>query len=430
MASRDTAYCGLFGALALALPVLFHAFGLVGPLFLPMYAPLVTLAFFVRPCAAVATAALVPWISSLTTGMPLLWPPFAAVLSVELIVQVGALSALRKHPRTALCIVLPLGRFLHAGLVWGLLQLFPSLPARPIAIFSFAAGWPGVMLMLAFVPIFVGAATRRDGVCEVRFLKSLRRLHLPESLVLACAQLLRWFEALSRDAEVLARALDLRRAAVRKGNLAPYADETIVSCRNLVVRYPTASERSLSLGSFVVRKGERVALLGPNGAGKTTLLSVLSGLISFTGEVAVFGLEPAGRNLKTIRPRQGYLFENPDDQFLFPTVREDVGYVPLRRGQSPDEVARQVDALLVALDLPTGNRPIATLSRGQRQRVALAGLLAAEPELLLLDEPTAALDERENDRLAAVLSAHPAAMVIATHDRAFAEKVCTRVLEL
>lgn len=430
MSTRDHAYCGLFGALALALPTLFHAFGLAGPLFLPLYWPLVTLAFLVKPRAAILTAAVVPWASSFLTGMPLLWPPLVVVLSLELAIQVGLLSVLRKRPLLALVLVLPFGRVLHAGLVWLLALKFPNLPAAGVSFLSFAAGWPGVLLMLAFVPVFVGAATRRDGVCEVRFLKSLRRLHLPEGVVLACAQMLRWFEALSRDAEVLARALELRRAAVRPQTLSAFDGETVVACRNLVVQYPMASEPALTLPSFTLKAGERVALLGPNGAGKTTLLSVLAGLNSYVGEVSVFGLEPRGGNLKEIRPHLGFLFENPDDQFLFPTVREDVGYVPLRRGQSPETMGSSVDALLVSLGLPKGNRPIASLSRGQRQRVAIAGLLAAEPKLLLLDEPTAALDDREKDRLANVLRTNTAAMIIATHDRAFAEKVCTRILEL
>ncbi|MGN0853447.1 MAG: energy-coupling factor ABC transporter ATP-binding protein [Kiritimatiellia bacterium] len=430
MGTRDHAYCGLFGALALALPALFHVFGLAGPLFLPMYWPLVALAFLVRPGAAVVTAALVPLVSSFLTGMPLLWPPLAAVLSLELAVQVGLLAVLRKRPRLALAAVLPLGRALHAGLVWMLALKFPNLPAAGISFLSFAAGWPGVLLMMAFVPVFADAATKRDGVCEVRFLKALRRLHVSEGVVLACAQLLRWFEALSRDAEILARALELRRAAARQTSPEPFGGDVVVACRNLVVQYPLSSEPALRLPEFVLKKGERVALLGPNGAGKTTLLSVLAGLQPFDGEVSVFERKPQGASLPTIRARLGFLFENPDDQFLYPTVREDVGYVPGRRGLPPAEGARRVDAVLASLGLPAGNRPIASLSRGQRQRVALAGLLAASPELLLLDEPTAALDDYEKTRLANVLNANGAAMVIATHDRAFAARVCTRMLEL
>ncbi|MDO4365345.1 MAG: hypothetical protein Q4D70_00975, partial [bacterium] len=224
MKTRELAYCGLFGSLALALPTLVHACGFAGALLLPMYWPLVTLAFLVSTRRAVLVAACVPWAGACLTGMPLLWPPLAAVLSVELAVQVGALGIFRtwRGRRGVLSMgsvlagllgVLVAGRFLHAGLIWLVAQAFPQLPAGVVASASLLAGGPGVIVMLVFVPVFVGSLARRDGVCEVRFLKALRRLHLPEGVVLVCAQTLRWFEALGRDAEMLARALELRRAA-------------------------------------------------------------------------------------------------------------------------------------------------------------------------------------------------------------------------
>ena len=221
MKTRELAYCGLFGSLALALPTLVHACGFAGALLLPMYWPLVTLAFLVSTRRAVLVAACVPWAGACLTGMPLLWPPLAAVLSVELAVQVGALGIFRtwRGRRGVLSMgsvlagllgVLVAGRFLHAGLIWLVAQAFPQLPAGVVASASLLAGWPGVIVMLVFVPVFVGSLARRDGVCEVRFLKALRRLHLPEGVVLVCAQTLRWFEALGRDAEMLARALELQ----------------------------------------------------------------------------------------------------------------------------------------------------------------------------------------------------------------------------
>ena len=468
MTMRDHAYCGLFGALALALPTLFHVFGLAGPMFLPMYWPLVTLAFLVSPLRAALVALLVPVASAFLTGMPMLWPPMAAVMSAELVVQVGLIGVLGRPRQGAvsmgrafavLAVVLVAGRFLHAGLVWGLAQAFPQLPARAFAVFSFFAGWPGVLAMLLFVPVSVGAVARRDGVCEVRFLKALRRLRLPEGVVLVCAQTLRWFEALSRDAEMLARALELRRAAgprcglkpaapIRRANsaagagalsgraasaagtgaLSGRAASAAVKIAGLSVSYPGASEPALAIGNLVVAAGEKVALWGPNGGGKTTLLSVLAGFTAYTGEVEVCGHPPRGNGLKEVRRRIGVLFENPDDQFVYPTLREDVGHALAGRGLSPDEQARRVDALLATVGLPTGNRPVASLSRGQRQRAALAGVLAAEPELLLLDEPTSALDDAERERLAGTLKALPCAILVATHDRAFAEALCSRRL--
>lgn len=447
MRMRDHAYCGLFGALSLALPTLFHALGLAGPMFLPMYWPLVTLAFLVPTGRAVLVAASVPLASSVLTGMPLPWPPLVAVMSVELAVQVGLAGALGR-PRTGfasmgriflvLAFVLVLGRFLHAGGVWLLAQRF-QLPAGALAGASFLAGWPGVAAMLVFVPVFVGALARRDGVCEVRFLKALRRLRLPEGAVLVCAQALRWFEALSRDAEMLARALELRRArpaagaadAERKGAAADAAGAErgpAVRIAGLSVSYPGASEPALEIGTLEVAAGEKVALLGPNGGGKTTLLSVLAGFAPYAGEVSVFGAEPRGRGLKAVRRRIGVLFENPDDQFVFPTLREDVGHALAGRGLSAADLSARIDGLLGTVGLPKGNRPVASLSRGQRQRAALAGVLAAEPDLLLLDEPTSALDDAERTRLAETLKALPCAILVATHDRAFAEALCPRRL--
>ena len=413
MKTRELAYCGLFGSLALALPTLVHACGFAGALLLPMYWPLVTLAFLVSTRRAVLVAACVPWAGACLTGMPLLWPPLAAVLSVELAVQVGALGIFRtwRGRRGVLSMgsvlagllgVLVAGRFLHAGLIWLVAQAFPQLPAGVVASASLLAGWPGVAVILVFVPVFVGSLARRDGVCEVRFLKALRRLHLPEGVVLVCAQTLRWFEALGRDAEMLARALELRWAARGRQGGAPRAG-VCIRVRQLRVQYAGASEAALAVAALDVAPGERVALVGPNGSGKTTLLSVLAGCVDYTGDV---------------------LFENPDDQFLFPTVREDVGYA--LRGLPHEEMERRVDMLLADLGLPTANRPIASLSRGQRQRVALAGVLAAEPDLLLLDEPTAALDEAEKRRLVDVLRASPATLLVATHDRAFAAALCPR----
>jgi len=436
MKMRDTAYCGLFGALALALPMLFHALGLAGPMFLPMYWPLVTLAFLVKTRRAVAVAALVPWASALLTGMPLLWPPLVAVVSLELALQVAALGAFAKPVRRSgvrvfagLAGVLVPGRVLHAGLVWCLAQAFPDLPggARVFTWAALLSGWPGVAAMLVFVPVFVGAATRRDGVCEVRFLKALRRLRLPEGVVLVCAQTLRWFEALSRDAEMLSRALVLRRGWTASARDVE-TEDPVVRIRGLRVVYPGASEAALELDALDVRRGERIALRGPNGGGKTTLLSVLAGFTPYAGEVRVFGLEPRGRARRRVWARLGVLFENPDDQFLFPTVREDVADALTRRGVPSAEIAGRVDDLLARLGLPAGNRPVAALSRGQRQRAALAALLAAEPDLLLLDEPTSALDEAECERLAALLVSLPCAILLATHDRAFADCVATRRL--
>lgn len=442
MKARNLAYCGIFGTLALVLPMVFHALGLAGVTFLPMYWPLITLAFLVPIPCAVFMAAFIPCVSMCLAGMPL--PPMMPVMSLELAVQVGVLGVIRACAgRTrpmgwgktfvALAVVLVFGRGLHTALVWLLVQLFPNLPGVPrlaLTWMAFLAGWPGVVLMLLFIPVFIGSVTRQDGVCEVRFLKALRRLHLPEGVVLLSAQVLRWFEALSRDAEMLARAIELRGENCVGGCEAWSPDVPVIRMRDVVVQYPGTSEPALKVPSLEVKAGEKVSLVGRNGGGKTTLLSILAGFAPYSGMVTVFGQEPKGRVLKNVRRRLGVLFENPDDQFLFPTVREDVGHALEGRGLSRDEIDRRVDELLTSMGLPTGNRPVATLSRGQRQRAALAGVLAAEPDLLLLDEPTAALDDAEKMRLVEVLRALPSTLLVATHDKAFAAALCSRTLDL
>jgi hypothetical protein len=156
ISSRDLAFSGLFGAAGLLLPILFHMVQL-GPLFMPMYLPLVTLAFFVRPLPAALTAFITPLLSGAVTGMPPFFPPIALFMAVELSVM-GALIAVvhRRWPGLNEWLVLVptlfLGRVLNVGLVY-LFSYFIQLPAGFMAGFSFVSGWPGIVLMIAVVPV-------------------------------------------------------------------------------------------------------------------------------------------------------------------------------------------------------------------------------------------------------------------------------------
>lgn len=162
--ARDLAYAGVFGAAAFLLPTLFHLVHL-GSVFMPMYLPLVTLAFLVRPTYAAGAAFLVPLLSALLTGMPPFYPPVAIVMSLEL-AAMGALAAIarRTFPRLpVLAILFPvllLGRGLHVGLAWGFARVM-DLPARFLAGLSLVAGWPGLLLMLAVVPPVVAVVARK-----------------------------------------------------------------------------------------------------------------------------------------------------------------------------------------------------------------------------------------------------------------------------
>jgi len=153
--ARDLAYCGLFGAAALLLPVVFHVFRL-GHVFMPMYLPLVTLAFFVRPSAAAATAFVVPLLSGALTGMPPFYPPVAGLMSLELAAMTAVISAVvSQRPRAnewlVLAPVLMLGRVLYIGLAY-VVNLAIGLPAAFLAGLSVLGGWPGLVLMLVVVP--------------------------------------------------------------------------------------------------------------------------------------------------------------------------------------------------------------------------------------------------------------------------------------
>jgi hypothetical protein len=153
--SRDLAYAGLMGAAALLLPVLFHMFHL-GHLFLPMYLPLMTLAFLVRPLPATLTAMITPLLSAAVTGMPPFYPPVAVFMAVELGAMAATIATIRaRWPRAnawiLLAVTLTLGRVLSFGLMYGFSRA-ANLPAAAMAGLTFLSGWPGVILMLVTVP--------------------------------------------------------------------------------------------------------------------------------------------------------------------------------------------------------------------------------------------------------------------------------------
>jgi cobalt/nickel transport system ATP-binding protein len=140
--------------------------------------------------------------------------------------------------------------------------------------------------------------------------------------------------------------------------------------------------------------GERVALLGGNGAGKTALLQTLVGLLPpARGRVQIAGRDTTGAPTRAVEAGAGLVFQNPDDQLFGSTVWEDALYGPQNQGHSPDESARRVEHALRQLGvLELRDRPIEALSFGEKKRACLAGVLAMQPSLLLLDEPTAGLD--------------------------------------
>jgi cobalt/nickel transport system ATP-binding protein len=200
---------------------------------------------------------------------------------------------------------------------------------------------------------------------------------------------------------------------------------------DLTFAYPDGHEALQNI-NLRVGRGERVALLGPNGAGKTTLVLHLNGILSAQrGRVTVAGLDVAKPNLREIRRRVGIVFQDPDDQLFMPTVAEDVAFGPANFGVTGAALDARVDAALAAVDM-AGHRdrsPL-NLSGGQRRRVALATVLACEPEILVLDEPSSNLDPVARRELADVLLRLESTTLMVTHDLPFALQLCPRAVVL
>ena len=184
--------------------------------------------------------------------------------------------------------------------------------------------------------------------------------------------------------------------------------------------------------NLCIERGERVALLGPNGAGKTTLVLHLNGILAAQqGSVTVAGLAVEKPNLREIRRRVGIVFQDPDDQLFMPTVGEDVAFGPANFGVTGAELDARVDAALAAVDMVEHrDRSPLNLSGGQRRRVALATVLACEPEILVLDEPSSNLDPVARRELAEVLLRLDATMLMVTHDLPYALQLCPRSIVL
>ena len=181
-----------------------------------------------------------------------------------------------------------------------------------------------------------------------------------------------------------------------------------------------------------IEKGERVALLGPNGAGKTTLVMHLNGIHEpGLGSVSVAGLPVVKDNLREVRRRVGVVFQDPDDQLFMPTVRDDVAFGPANLGLTREEIDQRVERALDQVGMGSFvDRPPHHLSFGQRRRVALATVLAMEPEILVLDEPSSNLDPASRRELADVLRELDITVLMVTHDLPYALELCPRAVIL
>jgi cobalt/nickel transport system ATP-binding protein len=202
--------------------------------------------------------------------------------------------------------------------------------------------------------------------------------------------------------------------------------DAILTLENVSHRYPDGTH-ALNNCSLAIRRNSRTAVLGVNGAGKTTMFLHLNGILRpSAGRVLCGGmpLDYSRNGMRTLRSQVGLVFQNPDSQLFSASVREDISFGPMNMGLAEADVRKRVEEALLAVGMTElADRPVHNLSYGQKKRVCIAGVLAMQPDILVLDEPMAGLDAAMQEELMAVLDRlHSAGMtiIIATHDLDFA----------
>jgi cobalt/nickel transport system ATP-binding protein len=201
-----------------------------------------------------------------------------------------------------------------------------------------------------------------------------------------------------------------------------------VHIHRLNFSYPDG-HRALKDVSLDILPDEKVALVGPNGAGKSTLLLHLNGILQGEGLIRVCHLEVIPKNLGRVRAMVGMVFQSPDDQLFSPTVFEDVAFGPLYQGLPEPVVRQRVEEALAAVGMQAyQDRVSHHLSVGEKKRIAIATVLSMQPEVLVLDEPTAGLDPRARRSLIRLLHDLPMTMLVSTHDMLMVRELFPRMI--
>ena len=184
--------------------------------------------------------------------------------------------------------------------------------------------------------------------------------------------------------------------------------------------------------SFCIEKGESVGLIGANGAGKSTVMKLLLGLLApSSGEILVDGIRVEKKTLPEIRRKLGFVLQNSDNQMFMPTVYEDMIFAPLNYGLSREEAEKRVDAVLRKLGLEElKHRHNHRISGGEKRMAAIATILAMEPEAVLMDEPSSALDPCNRRRVINIIRELPQTKLITSHDLDMILDTCGRVILL
>jgi len=203
----------------------------------------------------------------------------------------------------------------------------------------------------------------------------------------------------------------------------------IVEFKNVFFRYPDGTE-ALNGVNFRITHGESVGVVGANGAGKSTLLQHMNGyLMPTSGTVTIGDLIITEKTKREIRKKVGIVFQNPDDQLFMPTVFDDVAFGPLNLGLDEAAVRERVrKALGMVNSLELRDKPPHHLSAGQKSSVAIASVMAMEPDILAMDEPAANLDPRSRRSLITLLKTFKHSKIIASHDLDLILDVCQRCI--
>jgi len=198
--------------------------------------------------------------------------------------------------------------------------------------------------------------------------------------------------------------------------------EPLIELQDITFAYPGAPQPVFKDFNFQLLPGKHLGLIGPNGCGKTTLLHLIMGLLKpQAGKISIFGDEVSKeKDFVAIRQKVGLVFQNPDDQLFCPTVLEDVAFGPLNQGKSPEEAIQIARETMEGLGLAGfEDRVTYKLSGGEKKLVSLATVLAMQPRLLLLDEPTTGLDTDTKHRLVHFLQDLDISYMIVSHEDAF-----------
>lgn len=207
--------------------------------------------------------------------------------------------------------------------------------------------------------------------------------------------------------------------------------ENIISVSDLSFGYDS-KRKVLENINFQLKKGESVGLVGTNGVGKSTLLRILVGLNKgFQGDVMVNNIPLEKKNLKTIRKNVGYVFQDADSQLFMSTVFDDVAFAPRNYGMSEAEVnEKTMEALKVVHIEQLKDKQIYKLSGGEKKLASIATILSTEPDVILMDEPSVALDPKNRRNLINILNRLNQAKIIASHDLNMIMDTCERTILL